>query len=623
MDEPVTLDFETKRIESRPHYPPKPVGLAIRWPGGRSEYLAFGHPEGNNCDVGKAHVVLHDVYRSGKPVLFHNGSFDLDVADTYFAEPVPANVEDSLFIAFLKNPHEQTISLKPLGEKYLDMPPEEQEDLRDYILANVKQENGKKITKKKEWGAYISEAPVSLVAPYAIGDVERTFKFWDKFRPEIVRRGMYDAYRREIDLIPITLEMERSGVRVDMPGLKRAHMIFSRLDNQMIRAIYKKLNISGDTTSFNIDSPTQLAQALIRADKLSARVLTPTGKQSTKVSVLHETCNDRELLDLLQVRSVVKKLLTGFISSWIEQAEITDGRVLPKFNQVRAKTGEGGGGTRSGRYSSADPNLQTVTANVDESKNKDVLQLLQKWLLEFYQYPFIGLRDFFLPDEGTILTSIDFNQQELRLLAHFEQGLLCKAYNENPELDIHEFFRQMIFKTTGTLFERKAVKILVFGQIYGMGVGKLAVSINQPVHVAAKMRDGLFAAVPGIKTLMKELIRLADNNLPLRTFGGRQYYCEPPYTMPDGKIINFSYKLLNYLVQGSAADVTKQAMLNVVKEVPQARIAVQVHDELICMIPHKKYGNRIAKAMCMGTFNVPMTAEAKYSEKSWARVEKL
>lgn len=623
MDEPTTVDFETVKIESRPAYPPKPVGVAIRWPGGDEKYLAWGHPNGmgNNCDVGKASAVLRDVYRSGTPTLFHNGAFDLDVGETHLGLKPPVNVEDSLFLAFLKNPHEQTIALKPLGEKYLGMPAEEQEDLRDWILENARQDNGKKITKKKEWGAYISEAPVSMVGPYAMGDVHRTFKFWEKFRPEIVRRGMYEAYQREIRLIPITLEMERSGVRVNVPKLRRAQRIFADLDRTIVSAIYKKLQIKASNDTFNLDSGPQLASALIAAGKLSARVLTKTGRQSTKVSVLHETCNDKELLDFLAVHSVISKYQSTFISPWLLQAEITGGRVLPKFNQVRARTADGGGGTRTGRYSSSDPNLQTVTANVDESKNKDVLQLMQKWLLEYHQYRFIGLRDFFEPDEGCIICAVDYNQQELRLLAHFEEGLLALAYRNNPDLDIHEFIRQLIKEVTGVEYPRKSIKILVFGIVYGMGVTKLAASLKESRQVATAIRDALFKAVPGIKELMQQLRILADQDLPLRTWGGREYFCEDPIIW-EGKHLSFEYKMLNQLIQPSAADVTKQGMIQVVERVPQARIAIQVHDELVCMVPHKKYGPKIAHAMCDMEFSVPMTAEPKYSDVSWARVEK-
>lgn len=622
MDEPTTVDFETKKIETRPHYPPKPVGVAIRYPGGEKEYLAWGHPKGsgNNCDVGKAQAKLRDINRSGEPVLFHNGAFDLDVQEVHLGIKPTRCVEDSLFLAFLKNPHEATIALKPLGEKYLGMPPEESDHVKDWVFENVRP-NGRKMPKKfKEWGAYISEAPVSLVGPYAIGDVDRTFKIWSKFRPEIIRRGMYEAYQREVRLMPITVEMERSGIRVNVPGLKKALRIFEDMDKMLIRAIHRKLGVDkANIDEFNVNSGPQLGEALYRAGKLSSIVKTPTGRMSTKVSVLHETCNDKELLDLLSIHSVADKYVSGFIRPWLEQAELTDGRILPKFNQVRARTSDGGGGTRTGRYSSSDPNLQTVTANVDESKNKDVLLLMQKYLKEYYDYDFIGLRDFFLPDEGSIICAVDYDQQELRLLAHFEEGLLAAAYRSNPKLDIHEFLRQEIYKLTGTLYERKSIKILVFGLVYGMGITKLSDSLGSTRQVAQKIKAALMRVVPGIDKLMEDLKNLARRDLPLRTWGGREYFCEDPI-MWQGQRLTFEYKMLNQLIQPSAADMTKQGMLNVRELVPKARIAIQVHDELVCMVPNKSYGRQIAEAMCAGSFTVPMTASPKYSAESWARV---
>jgi DNA polymerase I len=632
---PNTVDFETEAINSRPVYPPKPVGVAIRRQDGSKKYWSWGHPEGNNCTMAEAGAELRQVYADTAPPLFHNGAFDLDVAETYFGLRPPANFEDTLFLSFLSNPHEPTIALKPLSEKYLGMPPEEQNDLEDWIRANVRKENGKKLGKKeKDWGAYICKAPASIVGPYAIGDVDRTIKLWKKFRPEIHKRSMDKAYEREVKLVPITLEMERSGIRVDVPGLKKALRVFTALDNDLVEAIHGKLRGDKDKGSyvlpedFNVDSGPQLAKALLEAGKLSSIVKTKTGRQSTKVSVLHETCNDKQLLNYLAVHSVAHKYITGFLQPWIEQAEVADGRILPKFNQVRARDGQGGGGgTRTGRYSSSDPNLQTVTANVDESKNKDVLLLMQKWLRNQYSYEFIGLRDFFLPDEGCLICSVDYNQQELRLLAHFEEGLLAEAYRTNPKLDIHAYLQGLIKEITGIEYPRKSIKILVFGIVYGMGVNKLSVGIGESYEVAKKIRDALFKAVPGIRKLMDELKKLEISNRPLRTWGGREYFCEPPITIEVGegfrkhkKTIHFGYKMLNALIQPSAADVTKQGMLNVREQVPEARIAIQVHDELVCMIPNLSCGSRIAKAMCDMEFSVPMTADAKYSDKSWARV---
>lgn len=618
MRDYTTADFETEKIESRPAYPPKPVGLALKHPDGSKEYLAWGHPLQNNCDMNLARAKLKDAYRNG-PVLFHHAHFDMDVADIHMGLGLPARHEDTMYLSFLKDPFEKSLSLKPMAEKYLGMKPSEQDELRDWVIANVPE--AKK--KPSEWGAYISRAPGKLVGKYAIGDVDRTDKLYRKFRPEISERGMDEAYEREIALTPITMEMERSGIRVDVKRLKRASLVFQKFDEDMVKEIHKRLGVK-DSTTFNLNSNAQLADALVRANKLDTIFKTPTGLISTKIENLKKGCNDPKLLQLLSVHSVVEKYSSSFIAQWIEKGEKTHGRLLPRFNQVRNRTDEDtGGGARSGRYSSSDPNMQNVSANVEDSANKETLQLMQKWLRDDYGFNFIGLRDFLIPDEDTVLISVDYNQQELRLLAHFEKGVLMRAYIENPDLDIHEFCRQLVHQATGILYERKHIKVTVFGILYGMGLEKLAARLKETREVASAVRNGILRAVPGIKQLQDDLKKLARKDRPLRTWGGREYFCEEPtYDEHRGDWRSYEYKMLNYQIQPSAADCTKQGMINVHEQVPEARIAIQVHDELVCMAPNRSYGKKISDAMCDMKFRIPMTADAKYSEKSWARASK-
>jgi len=614
-----TIDFETGRIDNRPQYPPKPVSAAIRWPSGEKEFLAWGHPEGNNCDIATARSKIKDAYQADR-VLFHHGAFDMDVAECHLGLKPPKRYDDTLFQAFLLDPHAPELDLKGLAAKELDLPPEEQDNLRDWILENVK---GAKPTK---WGEHIDKAPAHIVKPYALGDVDRTYRLDKKMRPEVERRGMTEAYERELKCVPITLEMERSGVRIDVKRLKKATSVFEELDRDILRRIAKKLRLDpkamksdANPKGFNLNSGAQLADAMMRAGKLDRIARTPTGKVSTKIANLRDGCNDPLLLDLLAMRSVANKNLNSFMHPWLEQCEITGDRLLPKFNQVRGYD-EGGGGARSGRYSSSDPNLQNISANVDESKNKEVLLKMQAFLKEEYDYQFIGLRDFIIPDENTVMICVDYDQQELRILAHFEEGVLMRAYLENPSLDVHEFCRGLVKDLTGLDFPRKAIKTVVFGLIYGMGVDKLAIGMDSDRKTAKLVRDGILDAVPGIRRLMKDLKRLANHDKPLRTWGGREYYCEEPkYSEKFKRWMTFEYKMLNYKIQPSAADVTKQGMINVKEQVPEARIAVQVHDELVAMAPHEKYGKRIARAMCDMKFNVPMTATAKTSRTSWAR----
>lgn len=644
MDQSV-VDFETKAIRQRPDYPPKPTGVSIKMPGKKPRYYAFGHPTGNNCSVNEARQALAEAYDVKAGTVFHGGSFDIDVGECWFGLR-PRKHHDTLYLSFLLHPHEPTIALKPLGEKYLGMPPEERDVVRDWIFDNIRPNGRKMPAKFKKWGEYIGEAPGDLVGEYANGDSDRTAKLFEKFMPEVVERGMLSAYEREIKLTPITLEMERSGIRVDVPKIKRFLRSFEKFDEELLRRIRKKLRVGKD---INLNSSAQLADAMAAADKFDHVIKTPTGKISTKIENLRKSCNDQELLDLLSVHSVVDKYVSSFLRPWLAQAEITGGRVLPRFSQVRSRSDDGGGGTRTGRYSSSDPNLQNISANVTESKNRKTLELMAKMLKEWYGMEFIGLRDVFLADDGTVMICIDYSQQEIRLLAHFAGGQIQKDYRKNPNMDVHDYIRLKIEVMTGKAYERKSVKIIVFGILYGMGVDKLAASLEMSRKEATELRNYVYAAVPGIRDLQDSIRRAVDRDEPIVTWGGREYFCEDDVYLKNGKrvdiaefealkkqmgikgfkkrpgkmgnleVISFGYKLLNYLIQGSAADWTKQGMIQVHERVPEARIAIQVHDELVCMAPSRKYGPRIAEAMCDMELSVKMLTETKYSETSWAR----
>jgi DNA polymerase-1 len=622
LEDASIVDFETKGIESRPEYPPVPVGAAIKLPGQRREYYAWGHPTKNNCDIETGRRKLLEAY-DAKATIFHHSAFDLDVGAVHLALPTPRRVEDTLYLSFLHNPYERDLALKPLGTKYLGIKPDAQDRLKEWVIEKIP------AAKKKpsSWGDHMWNAPGDLMGEYATDDLRITGGIYKKFGAYVTSHDMRDAYERELACTEISMDMERSGVRVDRKRLAKCREAFLEMEHDVVRRIAKKLRVNpkdlkSDTNKkgFNINSGPQLADALVRAGKLDTIVKTKSGKQiSTRMAHLEEGCNDKELVKLLGVRSVTQKYMTSFIDPWLEKSK-HGGRIQPNFNQVRGYD-EGGGGARSGRFSSSDPNLQNVPANPAESKNAETLLFLEKLLRDDYGFRFRGLRDFIIPDEGQVMICVDYSQQELRILAHFEQGVLMRAYLKNPKLDIHEYVRQLILEKTGMDFPRKAIKITVFGIIYGMGLGKLADDLDCSRKTAKEIKAGLFKAVPGIPKLMEQLEDLANHDEPLKTWGGREYFCEEPkYNRDEGRWMSFEYKMLNYKIQPSAADCTKQGMINVRKQLGHdVRIAIQVHDELVCMAPSKKFGPRIVKAMCDVDFRVPMLAEAKYSTISWAR----
>src|SRR5210317_1199579 len=171
------IDFETFGIEDRPEYPPEPVGVAIQTPRGKKSYLAWGHPSENNCTKGHARRQLLQIWN--KPLLFHNAAFDMEVAETHLDLPIPLKWDDTLLLAFLCDPRRISLSLKPMAEQILNMPPEEQEELKDWVINNYMKPNG--LRKESQWGAYIAYAPGKLVGKYAVGDVDRTAKLYKYF----------------------------------------------------------------------------------------------------------------------------------------------------------------------------------------------------------------------------------------------------------------------------------------------------------------------------------------------------------------------------------------------------------------------------------------------------------
>lgn len=183
----IPADFETAGIEGRPVYPPVPVGVAIRYP--KWQYLAWGHPTENNCTKKEAKKILKEIWADHIPI-FHNAAFDLEVALEHMGLKYPKHgYHDTLFLAYLHDPRDKTLSLKPLAEKYLEMPPNDQLRLKNWILKNVFEPNGWKETKKNPWGKYICLAPGKLVGKYAISDIKMTWNLYNYMLKEIKGRS--------------------------------------------------------------------------------------------------------------------------------------------------------------------------------------------------------------------------------------------------------------------------------------------------------------------------------------------------------------------------------------------------------------------------------------------------
>jgi DNA polymerase I-like protein with 3'-5' exonuclease and polymerase domains len=611
VDKPITVDFETKAIQNRPKYPPEPVGVSIKYPGRPPRYFAWGHPTGNNTTREQAYIHLSAAWRSKSPKLFQNAKFDLDVAEVHFGLRLLSwdEFHDTMFLLFLKDPHSKTLSLKPSAERYLDMPPEERDAVKDWILANIPG------IKPSEWGAYISEAPGQLVGKYANGDTNRTEKLFDYLYPLIEEAGMVNAYNRERRLLPILLRNERVGIRVDVPKLE--------VDLKNFRTDVKKAEqwlFKFFGREFNLDSDTEKADALQRSGVVTNWVMTPTGRRSTaKKNMTWDMFNDKRVASVLGYRDRLCTCIRMFGDNWLELASTGDGHVHTHWNQV-AQDSEAGKkiGTRTGRPSTSNPNFLNVSKTWYD---KDDGYAHPKFL-KVRELPL--MRQYLLPDKGEIWLHRDYNQQEVRCVAHFESGALLQAYLDNPRMDVHSHIASEIERLRGMPMQRRPVKITVFRRIYGGGVPATMQALRCSALEAKTIMSAVGSVLPGLKELEKEIKKTGKAGEPIVTWGGRLYYCEPPmYSKRFKRHMTFEYKLLNYLAQGSASDATKEAQIRYDDVKKNSRFLVAVYDETNVSAPPKAVKSEmklLKEAMESVEFDLPMLTDGK-TGPNWADID--
>jgi DNA polymerase I-like protein with 3'-5' exonuclease and polymerase domains len=573
MGKPVAVvDFETHPIESRPHYPPKPVGVSIMLPGERkAKYWSFGHPTENNCSERDAKRALEVVWKDPKiELLFHHGKFDTDVAETFWGLALPdwRRFHDTLYLAFLFAPHSRNLDLKGLAEELLGMPPEERNAIRDWCIAQ------KLIPKNaKEIGHLIWKAPGALVGTYANGDVIRTRKLFDKIYPEIVAAGMQAPYDRERRLMPILLRNEREGIEANERRIITDEKFYSQASATAEAWVRKRLK----APNLQLDSNDDLADALVRADAADEGLFLQTakGKRSVAKDSLIGAVTDKRVLQVLQYKSRLDTCLRTFIRPWAKEAQISGGRVFPSWNQVRSDEA----GARTGRMSAS--RFMNVPKQFEEEEGK--FEMPRFHGLDLPELPQVRL--YLRPDKGQVWGKRDYSQQELRMLGHFENGNLMEKYAAEPAMDIHQLAADMVLAQYGfpydRKFMRKVMKTLGFGLIYGMGVGALAVKLGLDVKTATDMRNAYLAIFPGLKTIQTDLKIIAANDEAFRTWGGRLYKCEPAtWSERFNRLQTYEYKMLNYLIQGSSADCTKEAIIRYDEVRKDGRFLVTVHDEI-------------------------------------------
>ena len=598
----LTMDFETEAIGPRPgHYPPTPVGVALLPEGGSPHYLAWGHPTGNNCTEEEACSTILRVLMHHDSILCHNAPFDIAVLEERMGPAWRTHIDDTMALAFMADPYAPALGLKPLAERHLGMPPEERDAVREWLIDH-------KVVPRsasRSWGAHISKAPGDVVGPYAIGDVLRTRALFDKLRPTVPTA----AYEREMKISRQTIDMERVGIYVDTERLGEDTEYYNRAQTVLHDEIRSRLRI--DNLDFN--KPEEIAAALETRYGVELP-RTDTGRRRTDKATVAAMVPDSTVQALMLYESSLTYNLSNYMRPFLAQAQATGGWVHAQWNAVRGADG----GARTGRFSSS-PNLQNLK---DPDGEFRFLRLLNG--LHPFEWRLPSIRGYVIAPPGRVIIGRDYSQIELRVTAHYEDGPMRDGYRADPDWDLHQWVIDRVYALHGIILSRRVAKNIGFGIIYGAGARAISAQSGLPLDESAKLKAIYLDTIPSLRTLMNDVQRRGREGGSITTLGGRSYKVEPPRIV-KGERRTFEYKLLNYLVQGSAADLIKEAMVEASNRTLDVRMTV--HDEIVCYADKDSWRGQmalLAQAMdeneLVRRLDVPIRSEG-YVGTNWAQTE--
>jgi DNA polymerase-1 len=405
------------------------------------------------------------------------------------------------------------------------------------------------------------QVPVDKAIAYAAEDADITLRLWHVLRPRLIAERKMVVYETlERPLVPVLRDMERAGVKVDRNVLARLSADFAQ---KMARFEDEAYELAGE--KFNIASPKQLGEILFDKMSLEGGRKTKTGAWSTDSDTLEALAAaghdlPQRVLDwrgLAKLKSTYTDALPNFIHP-------ETGRVHTSYSLAS---------TTTGRLSSSDPNLQNIPVRTEDGRK---------------------IRTAFIADKGNKLLSADYSQIELRILAHIADiDTLRQAFADG--LDIHAMTASEMFGVPVKDMDpsvRRRAKAINFGIIYGISAFGLANQLGIPRGEAAEYIERYFARFPGIRAYMDATKKQAHENGYVETIFGRRINLPAIHSKNGAERSFMERAAINAPIQGSAADIIRRAMIRMPGALADAklnaRMLLQVHDELIFEVPEKE-----------------------------------
>ncbi len=534
-----SFDTETTSIEP---LQANLVGLSFSWEPARGYYLPVLGPMGapvldRDATLAALRPILTDPTRE---VVGQNLKYDMLVLSRHGIEPAGA-ITDTMVLSYLLESGERNHNLDELSRRLLD-----------HTMIPITSLIGKGKTQTT-----IDRVDIDRVTAYACEDADAAWRLEAILSPKLHEEGLWNLYADlERPLIGVLARMEATGITVDVPRLRVLSEEFAARLATIQAQIYEHAG-----REFNISSGPQLRQVLFDEQRLPVTKRTPKGEPSTDAEVLEELAPRHPLPRLIVQYRQLDKLKGTYLDALPELVH-ADGRIHASFNQVVAATG---------RLSSSDPNLQNIPVRTEDGRQ---------------------IRQAFVPGEpGWSLLTADYSQIELRVLAHFSKDpALVRAFAEDR--DIHSVVASEIFgvpEAEVTSDQRRMAKTVNFGVIYGLSPYGLATRLGIKQDEAATFIDAYFREYEGVDRFITSTLELAREQGRVETILGRRRAISG-IKNTTGRNRNLAERTaVNTVIQGSAADLIKRAMLAVDRRIRaeglSARMLLQIHDELVFEVP--------------------------------------
>lgn len=437
-------------------------------------------------------------------------------------------------------------------------------------------------------------------------DCRATYNLYFAQEPRL--KSVYDAYMVDVKLTPLIMQMKKQGVLIDRKKLQELTAEIEQ-DRSEVQATLETMY---GVTPEMIASPKQLTKRLNEMG-IHSPILTAKGAESFSAPAFDRL--HHPVISQIQDYKALDALLSKYLQGNMAAAVLSDNRIHCTFKPNKREEG----GTVTGRFACSSPNLQNIVQR-DKMKSKALKE-------KHYGQ---RLRGLFIPEQGCMMGAFDYSQIEYLLLAHFAVGEQAEWFRAQANAGVD--FHTVAMDATG-IPERNIVKTFNYGVIYGMGWRKAldsnwsmfekmaaakGVGLEEFVHA---VYDDYHARLPVIRDTMKYVEGIARMNGYVKTIGGRlQHKPRPQYDPATGKMQDFIYKMLNKLIQGSAADILKFSMLECYEKglFDVLTMHLTVHDENVVSIPYNKEGTEAAmemkRTMDMSFHNkllVPMKAAAE------------